>query len=121
MERVVCGLLGSRCTGEARKVWNAAFKGAGLDAFFDFYRTGNRHDAELRLSEMFLLERRGYAIDPKLQKEIVTLLDVLDTSATTEGKVDTVWNDGGVLYGFFLGATKDDKKIPERMKTWKMI
>lgn len=114
---IVCGLLGPRCTSEARKVWNAAFKQAGIDGFFDFYRTMNRRDLELRLSEMFLLERRGYILDPKLHKEAVALMDKLDPSAAQEGKVDTVWNDGGVLVGFFVGEKEGSD---ERMMIWKL-
>lgn len=113
MRNVVCGLIGPSCTSQARAKWNALFKKRGLAAFFDFYRTKTFADLELRLSEMFLLERRGYVVAQELQTLILPLLDRLDLSAEKSRTVDTVVNERGVLTGFFCG--EDDE---ERMELW---
>ncbi len=107
-KRLVFGLVGPKCSHEARKRWNAYFTEKNLDAFFDFYKTTTVSDLELRLSEMFLLERRGYLIDKKFQKECVRLMDQLDESAEREGKVDAVVNERGVLKGYFANTTDID-------------
>lgn len=112
MRQTVFGLIGPVCSSQARTKWNSLFKKNGLSAFFDFYRTKTKQDLELRLSEMFLLERRGYIVAPELQTMIVTLLDRLDNSARQQGCVDTVMNERGVLIGYFCG---NDEK---RMKVW---
>ncbi len=98
----VFGLLGPICTANARKTWNALLKKEKIDGFFDFYRTHSKHDLVTRLSEMFLLERRGYLIADSLQADAVSLMDRLDASVK-HGRVDTVKNEGGVLVGHFLG------------------
>ena len=113
MRKIVCGLIGPVCSANARTVWNRMFADAGIDAFFDFYRTVTREDLELRLSEMFLLERRGYIVAEEFQTLVLPLLDRFDTDAEREGKVDTVINEGGVLIGYFFGA--DDAK---RVRAW---
>lgn len=101
MRSVVCGLIGPTCTSQARTRWNALFTEKGTDAFFDFYRTVTTEDLELRLSEMFLLQRRGYVVDPLFETVIIRLLDQLDPSAIDRGSVDTVVNERGVLVGHF--------------------
>ncbi len=98
----VFGLLGPICTANARKTWNELLKKEGVDGFFDFYRTHNKHDLVTRFSEMFLLERRGYVLSEPLQADAVSLMDTLDASVT-DGRVDTVKNERGVLIGYFLG------------------
>jgi shikimate 5-dehydrogenase len=104
--RLIFGFVGPKCSHDARKRWNAYFREQRIDAFFDFYKANSVSDLELRLSEMFLLERRGYLIDPTLQNVCVSLMDELDASAKKEGRVDTVVNRGGVLVGYYSG-TKD--------------
>lgn len=116
MQSVVCGLIGPTCTSQARTHWNALFTQKGTDAFFDFYRTSTIVDLELRLSEMFLLQRRGYVVDPLFETVIIRLLDQLDPSAIDRGSVDTVVNERGVLIGYFLGG--DDG---ERIKKWMSV
>ncbi|MSR67432.1 hypothetical protein EXS65_01205 [Candidatus Peribacteria bacterium] len=113
MHRVVCGLIGPTCTSQARTKWNALFLKHGRNAFFDFYRTKTVSELELRLSEMFLHERRGYVVAAELQEIIVPLLDRLDASVTKEQRVDTVTNEGGVLVGSSSGD--DDQR---RMELW---
>jgi hypothetical protein len=102
----VFGLVGPTCSGGARKVWNELLTKEGIDGFFDFYRAIGTHDLVARLSEMFLLERRGYLIHASLQADAVGLMDYLAPSVT-DGRVDTVKNERGVLTGHFLG---DDMK-----------
>ena len=116
MQQAVCGLIGSACSGSARTVWNALFKEQGIAAFFDFYRTGTKEDLELRLSEMFLLERRGYIVAPELQRIIVPLLDALDDAARAVGRADTVRNDGGILTGFLCEDRPDAEAA--RLAVW---
>lgn len=82
-----------------------------LHAFFDFYRTANLNDLELRLSEMFALERRGYVVDPLFQRDIHRFLDSLDVSAQECKMVDTVINQEGVLIGYcFTGSHEEVRK-----------
>jgi shikimate 5-dehydrogenase len=111
--RYVFGFLGPSCTGNIRKTWNAHLQAKNIDGFFDFYRTKTVKDLETRLSEMFLLQRRGYILHPSLQSEAVRLMDRLDDSAQKEGKVDTVLNDRGVLVGGVIGD-----EVDERLKFW---
>ena len=112
MRKVVCGLIGSVCSSATRTVWNKKFSDARLDAFFDFYRTKTLYDLELRLSEMFLLERRGYVVAQEFQMSILPLLDRLDAQAKREGRVDTVTNRGGILIGSLCDHTE------RRMDVW---
>ncbi len=116
MQLIVCGLIGPKCTSNARTTWNANFAERKIDAFFDFYRTIGKEQLELRLSEMFLLERRGYVIAPELQQDAVKLMDRLDESAEKNGKVDTVLNERGVLVGYAFEG-RDDKD-EARMSLW---
>ncbi len=109
----VFGWLGPSCKANARKTWNELFRKEGIDGFFDFYRTTNAYELATRLSEMFLLERRGYVIAPELQTIILPLLDRLDFTALEQGSADTVTNEGGVLVGYFCG---DDER--RRMDVW---
>ena len=74
-----------------------------MDATFDFYSASTVADLELRLSEMFLHERRGYVVGASLMKSVVPLLDDLDASAEESGMVDTILNRGGIFTGFFVG------------------
>lgn len=102
----VFGLLGPVCTAHARKTWNELLRKEGIDGFFDFYRTTNAQDLVTRLSEMFLLERRGYLLNASLQAAAVPLMDTLTLEARTQGRVDTVKNERGVLVGHFMGEAK---------------
>ncbi len=113
MQVTVCGLIGLKCASNARAVWNANFAKRKLDAFFDFYRTRSVQELELRFSEMFLLERRGYIVAAELQQDAVKLMDRLDVSAQKNGKVDTVLNERGVLIGFAFDerSDRDDARI----------
>ena len=113
MQKIVCGLVGPVCVSQARTLWNKKFSDANIDAFFDFYRTRTTQDLELRLSEMFLLERRGYIIAEEFQSVILPLLDRLDTEVLREGRVDTVVNQSGVLIGYFFGMNDE-----ARMRLW---
>ncbi len=116
MHQIVCGLIGKTCTGGARERWNRLFTERGVDAFFDFYRTMTREDLELRLSEMFLLERRGYVVGGDWQSAILPLLDAVHETAKQKGSVDTIVNERGVLTGYFFGDSEDVDA--ERMKVW---
>jgi shikimate 5-dehydrogenase len=107
----VFGFLGPRCTGNIRALWNARLREQGIDGFFDFYRTTTRRDLETRLSEMFLLERRGYLVDPSLQEACVALMDTLTSAARSAGLVDTVRNERGVLTGDFLGHVDPEARL----------
>lgn len=105
----VFGLVGPVCTSEARKTWNALLSEQKIDGFFDFYRAKSVGDLELRLSEMFLLHRRGYVIDASLSKETVRLMDKCGRGVAPRGVVDVVRNDGGVLVGYSMhGKSPED-------------
>ena len=112
---IVCGLLAPTCSGNARSIWNSYFSRHQYDAFFDFYRCTGREDLTLRLSEMFLLNRRGYIVDKVFQEEIVPLLDVLEPSALRAGRVDSILNNEGVLHGAYI----DDQSPEMRVQFWR--
>lgn len=116
--RTVCGLLAPRCIGSARKYWNALFRKQGIDAFFDWYKASTIQDLELRLAEMFHLDRRGYIIAPALQEMILPLLDQIDPSAAEKGSVDTVVNENGVLVGFRMGDWNEEEVADRMLKLW---
>ncbi len=109
MTRFVIGYLGAKAPQGGRKFWNALFQERGIDAFCDSYPTLTRDDVQQRLSEMFLLERRGYMIAPELQPYLPELLDAMPE----QGSVDTVVNDGGVLKGYATGGDAET-----RMTLW---
>ncbi len=115
---IVCGFVAPTCSGDARKLWNQAFSHGKNSAFFDCYRTKTIADLELRLSEMFHLERRGYVIADDFSVTIIPLLDIIDASAKNAGRVDTVVNRGGVLSGAYVAATRENLCIEERMNLW---
>ena len=73
---------------------------------------------ELRLAEMFHLDRRGYIIAPALQKMILPLLDQIDSSAAEKGSVDTVVNKGGVLVGYWMGDWKNREVSIRIIRLW---
>ena len=91
------------------------FRSRGIDAFFDFYRTKTERDLELRLSEMFLHERRGYIVDPRFSHAIIPLLDRLDVRAEESSTVDTVVNEEGVFVGYDTSSTDDQSQMERRI------
>ena len=111
----IIGLIGPVCTHSARKTWNEMFRSRGIDAFFDFYRTKTERDLELRLSEMFLHERRGYIVDARFSHAIIRLLDRLDVRAEESSTVDTVVNEGGVFVGYDTSSTDDQSQMERRI------
>ncbi len=110
----VFGFVGPRCTGKARTFWNAVLQQKKIDGFFDFYRIDHQHDLVTRLSEMFLLERRGYLIHESLQESALRLMDVLTKEAERIGRVNTVKNERGVLIGHYLREADPE----EILKVW---
>ncbi|MBM3227702.1 hypothetical protein FJZ27_02450 [Candidatus Peribacteria bacterium] len=112
-DRILLGVLGRlsrRCA--VLKDWNAALRGLGIDGSMDAYPCTVSSLPE-RLSEMMHFDRRGYIVAPDLQRAIIRYLDRLDASASDAGAVDTVFNDGGVLIGFFA---EDD--TAHRKRIW---
>jgi hypothetical protein len=63
---------------------------------------------------MFHFDRTGYLVSPVLERAVVPILDRLEGRCTEEGRVDTIWNDGGVLWGFLLGNVP----FEERFAVW---
>ena len=113
--RELFGILGSHPDASVlQSSWNAYFAENGIDAFMDKYATTEENLPE-RLSEMFHFDRRGYIVAPKLQEAIVPLLD--DASAE---RVDTVWNDGGILHGYLLctEGKNREKQMQSRLQLW---
>lgn len=106
----IVGVIPERSTKQAN--WNAFFDKENIDAFIDHYPTVET-DLPERLSEMFHFDRRGYIIGEEFQEVILPMLDSLDSSASERKRVDTVWNDNGVLRGYFLEGSQED-----RWKLW---
>ena len=105
--RTVVGFIGTSNQSDFRPQWNARFLRDGRDAFFDFYRT-QIDDLPLRLSEMFVLERRGYIVSSDLSQAIIPLLDRLDSSV--RDRVNIVVNEGGVLIGYCIDEQDIESK-----------
>ena len=111
--RELFGILGSlENTSAVLKAWNHAFSEGGIDAFMDRYPTTKENLPE-RLSEMFHFDRRGYVIGAALQEEIIPLLDDTDGS----DRVNTVWNDGGVMKGLWIDEN-GEKTDGKRWQLW---
>jgi shikimate dehydrogenase len=115
MSRQVIGFLGP-CPSRVRRVWNELLRREGRDAFFDGYPTRTRADLQLRLSEMYLLERRGYAVGKGLRGEALSMMDRLDASAMQAESVDTIVNDGGVFTGYQVGDILDLQAVLKRYR-----
>lgn len=115
--RSVVGLIGPVCIDQCRAVWNTALREQGSPLDFQFYRTRNREELELRLSEMFTLGRLGYIVHPEFQSTVLPLLDRLDSAAHKKERVDTIVNDGGVLVGYYLDASVNEAQ-EQRCKLW---
>jgi len=116
----VLGYVGPKCSSDVRRVWNEFLAEEGSGGMFDFYRTRTIDDLELRLSEMFVLMRRGYVIDRGFDVSIIPLLDELDFSAKESGKVDTVVNRGGRLIGHFFNA-QPIERMADRLHLWRPL
>jgi shikimate 5-dehydrogenase len=96
------------------KQWNATLRGLRIDGSMDAYPCTQETLPE-RLSEMVYFDRRGYCIPPSLQSAIAPLMDRLDASAMSSQRVDTVYNDSGILIGFFTSG--DDCR---RREIWRL-
>jgi shikimate 5-dehydrogenase len=114
MSRQVLGFVGPACPSTVRKIWNELLSREGIDGFFDGYRALKSADVQQRLSEMYLLERRGYVIGKGLAGDSASMMDKLDPSAIEAGAVDTVVNDGGVFTGYHIGDVLDFESIKQR-------
>jgi shikimate 5-dehydrogenase len=100
--RELFGVLGSyRNQSSLQKQWNTYFARNSIDAFFDAYSC-TRENLHERLSEMYHFDRRGYIIDSALSEDVLSLLDVVDSSAVKQGSVTVVRNDTGVLTGYLI-------------------
>jgi hypothetical protein len=121
MSIAVVGLLAPRCPPLVRKTWNEALHALyGDGVFFDYYRTVTRADLEQRLSEMFVLQRRAYCIDPSFASIILPFLDRLDASSQQSGVCDTVINEDGVLVGYDSHDLFTTTHLSERLKSAKL-
>lgn len=114
--RHVLGYLAPACPPAIRRIWNEMLRreGRGDTAFFDGYRARTREDLQLRLSEMYLLQRRGYAVGKGLEGESFDMMDKLDATALEAKMVDTVVNDGGVFTGYWCGDILDFAAMQKR-------
>lgn len=113
VSRIVIGSIGPTNSSDERKIWNELFAAEKRDAFFDFYRT-TIDDLPLRLSEMYVLQRRGYIVSPQLGKAIISLLDETDGSDV----IDTVVNEGGVLKGYAMAKKDPAETMKARYALW---
>ena len=106
--RELFGILGSFIgAGKEQSWWNRMFEQNGIDAFMDRYPTAP-DQLPLRLSEMFHFDRRGYIVSERLSQSIIPLLDTVD-SVSDDGAIDTVWNDGGVMRGFWCEGDREKR------------
>lgn len=101
MHDAVIGFIGRKKPLQDMALWRAYATSCGRSVHVDFYRT-DTSDLLLRLSELFVLDRRGYIVSRELQQDIIPLLDALHPSAQQWSRVDAVHNDGGVLRGYFV-------------------
>jgi shikimate 5-dehydrogenase len=118
--RELLGILGPHP--DARVIlqrWNTWFREQGIDASMDRYPATAETLPE-RLSEMVHYDRRGSIVAPALQRAIVPLLDDLDASVEGQGRVDTLWNDGGVVRGYLLesGERSPAEIFSARARLW---
>lgn len=112
-DRVLLGILGTSSTSSVLlREWNRFLRNAGIDGSMDRYPCTAAALPEC-LSAMVHFDRRGYIVTRSLQKEIIVLMDRLDSSAVKRNAVDTVVNDGGVLVGYFL-----DNDAERRRDVW---
>lgn len=72
---------------------------------------------------MHLHDRRGYALAPGFQEHAMKLMDRLDDSAVSSGRIDTVVNDGGILTGFFVDeeGSGEEEIFEKRLELWKTV
>lgn len=76
----------------------------------DKYPTTEKNLPE-RLSEMFHFDRRLYLVGPELGEAVIPLIDELDASAKTKGKINLILNNGGVLKGVYTEDYKYVEKV----------
>ena len=110
-DRELFGIIGKvPNASKVQREWNLFFKEKGMDAFMDKYPTTEENLPE-RFSEMFHFDRRIYLVGHELGEAVNSLVDELDESAKTKGKVNLVFNIGGVL----KGAYTEDYKYVEKV------
>lgn len=61
----------------------------------------------VRLAEMDLHHRFAYIIHEPFQQTIIPLLDVLDSSAKEQGSVNVVFNEEGILKGYWASNDRE--------------
>lgn len=118
VSREIFGILGSVPNrSHVQRAWNEYFQSHQMDAFMDHYPTVEKLLPE-RLSEMFHFDRRGYIVSSRLSEAVVPLLDRLDGSAQRAQRVNTVFNEGGILIGFWI---EGDDSVHGRLSVWNLI
>lgn len=111
-QRVVVGILVSSGGGALRAQYASMLQRAlGSSAVLEHYTTRTSQDLALRLSEMFLHDRRMYLLAPSLAPLAPQLLDTVDDDARRAGRADLVINIGGVLHGMFLGDITWEERL----------
>lgn len=103
-DRILLGVLGSSADSSAiLREWNSYLRSAGIDGSMDRYPCSEKTIPE-RMSEMVHFDRRGYIVAPALQTAMLSAMDNLDSSTTESQKVDTIFNEGGVLTGYCVAG-----------------
>lgn len=102
--RFVVGIVMPSGGGSFRSLGVHAFRSRGIQAIVESFSA--RHDAELqlRLSEMFLWERRAYILGTSLRRSVLPFLDRVLLPLSADGGVDIVLNCGGVLCGASISS-----------------
>ena len=102
--RTVIGIVAPRGGGKlraqaARMAWSRN------NIVCEHYIAKTSDDLALRLSEMFLHDRRAYLVDASLAHLLPPLLDRLSPEASALQRVDIVLNVDGVLIGHVLPSS----------------
>ncbi len=113
--RSVFGFLGPSLRGSVKRAWHAYFVSASLDACFECFPTKTERDLELRLSEMFLLDRRGYILHPRFYDVVLPFLDRYEKGIECTG-VNIVTNVNGVLVGSYAPEVSESLEAQEGIR-----
>lgn len=94
---MLCGLCADQPTKLSQAMHNAAFRAAGLNAFYVAFDTADTVGA---IAAMRTLGIRGYSMTLPHKEASVTLVDELSPEVLVVGALNTILNDQGKLFGF---------------------
>lgn len=94
---MLCGLCADQPTKLSQAMHNAAFRAAGLNAFYVAFDTS---DTEGAITAMRTLGIRGYSMTIPHKEASLSLVDELSPEVLAVGALNTIVNDQGKLCGF---------------------